>query len=112
MKKKIVKLSPIEEFLSLSDAEKEKVVAEFDKEFVIDTFRPLTPAERRIWRRHKKKMGRPVKGHGHKVISVSVEKELLKRADAYAKKQRMTRAALIARGLENVLPSTKKSRAA
>jgi hypothetical protein len=106
------KRSPIEEFIALPDAEKERIVAEFDKEFIVDTSRPLNAAERKIWERAKRKMGRPTNGEGHKVISVSVEKRLLRRADAYAKKLRMTRAALIARGLESVLAPVKKSRAA
>jgi hypothetical protein len=112
MKRRTTRKPPIEEFLALSDAEKDRVVAEFDKEFVLDTFRPLTAAQRRQWRRIKRKMGRPIKGQGHKVISMSLEKGLLKRADAFAKKSGMTRAALIARGLIAILPASKRSRAA
>src|SRR5947208_1857073 len=99
------KHSPIEEFLALPDAEKEKVCAEFDKEFILDTFRPLTPAQRRLWERAKRTPDKPVKPEGRKVISVSLDKELVKRADAFAKKANLTRAALIARGLEAILPS-------
>jgi len=106
------KRSPIEEFIALPDEKKERIVAEFDEEFVLDKARPLNAEERKLWERAKRK-GRPVKGQGHKVIAVSVEKGLLKRADAYAKKQRLTRAALIARGLEAVISSaSRKSRAA
>jgi hypothetical protein len=102
MRRKTTK-SPIEEFLALSAAEKEKAVAKYDKPFVMDTFRPLNASERRVWQRVGKKLGRPVKGKGHKVISVSLERSLLARADAFAKRRKMTRAALIAAGLETVL---------
>ena len=104
--------SPIEEFIALPEAEKERIVAEFDQEFILDKARPLNAQARKIWLRHKRKMGRSVKGQGHKVISVSVEKALLKRADAFAKKTGMTRASLISRGLSGVLPLDKRSRAA
>jgi len=96
---KTQKRSPIEEFLALSDEEKEEVVAEFDKEFIAETARPLSPAQRKLWRKAKRKLGRPVKGEGHKVISVSLEKGLLKRVDAFVKKTGTTRASLIARAL-------------
>ena len=59
--------------------------AEFDKEFIADTFRPMTVAERARWQRIKRKPGRPRKGRGVKVISVSVEKDLLKQSDALAR---------------------------
>jgi len=102
MKRKNTK-SPVESFLALSDAQKRAVSSEYDQEFVIDKFRALTPAQRRRWRRIKRKMGRPINGQGHRVISVSMEKGLLARVDALAKRQRMTRAALIAQSLETIL---------
>ncbi len=97
------KNSPINDFLSLSEAEKEKVSLEFDREFIGDTFGPLSPAHRRQWQRIKKSLGRPVKGKGHKVISVSIERGLLAKADALAKRRKITRASLIAQALETVL---------
>jgi metal-responsive CopG/Arc/MetJ family transcriptional regulator len=38
-----------------------------------------------------------------KVVAVSIEKSLLRRTDAMAKKQKISRAALIARALETIL---------
>lgn len=43
-----------------------------------------------------KKRGRPVQGDGVKVISLSMEKSLLKREDDFVKRKGMSRAALIA----------------
>ena len=95
-------------FLELSDAEKTEAVREFDREFVADSFRPMTAADRACWQRIKRKPGRPRQGKGHKVISVSVEKELLKQSDALAKRLGVTRAALIAQGLQGVLTAAQR----
>ncbi|MEW6250370.1 MAG: hypothetical protein AB1716_06970 [Planctomycetota bacterium] len=91
-----------ESFFELSDAQKEREVAKYDREFIIDEARPLTRAERADWNRIKRKRGRPAQGRGAKVISVTVERSLLEKADALAKKK-ITRARLIARGLRAVL---------
>jgi hypothetical protein len=48
-------------------------------------------------------MGRPKVGKGARVISLSVERGLLELADAYARRTGMSRAQLVARGLENIL---------
>jgi hypothetical protein len=73
--------------------------SEFDREFVLDTFRAPSREARRKWERVRRKPGRPRKGQGVKVISVSVERGLLAQADLLAKKKGVTRAALISMGL-------------
>ena len=95
--------SAYEEFMAMSPEEREKAVAKFDREFIMDTFKPLTPELQRRWERAKRKPGRPPVGRGAKVISVSVEKGLLARSDALARRLRVPRTALIARGLRAVL---------
>ena len=80
-----------------------RATAEFDREFVAETAKPLTPEMRERWERAKRKPGRPRVGCGAKVISVSVEKGLLARSDALARRLKVRRAALIARGLRAVL---------
>jgi hypothetical protein len=62
MKKK--KLSAVEAFLALSDAEKERQFREFDKEFVADSFKPLTAADKKLWEKAKAR-GRG--GHGNAI---------------------------------------------
>lgn len=103
MKRSKKKPTPIERFLALSDAEKDREVSEFDREFVADTFRPLTPRQKKQWQRIRKKMGRPKIGRGAKVISLTIEAGLLARADALARRQKLTRAALFARALKSDL---------
>jgi len=97
------KMSPIEKFLALSDAEKDAEVAQFDREIPLSETRPLNAAERKLWRRVKRRLGRPKVGQGAKMVAVSIERGLLQRADRYAKRHAMKRAELIAAGLKLVL---------
>jgi hypothetical protein len=76
---------------------------ELDQEFVVDTFQHLTPRERAKWGRIRRKRGRPQRGKGAKVISVSVEREVLRRADQLAKRSGLSRARLIELGLRRLL---------
>jgi hypothetical protein len=66
-------------------------------------FGPMSLTGKAAWERAKRKRGRPPVGEGSKVISLSVEKTLLKRSDVLAKKEGLTRAQLFARALENLL---------
>lgn len=75
---------------------------QFDRPMVVDRSRPLTALEREQWKRLKSK-GRPKVGKGHQRISVSLEKGLLKRANALAKKRRVSRSKLVAIALEQAL---------
>jgi len=102
------KKSDIEAFIALPDAEKERIVKRLEAEPFeqqLARSRPLNAQERRLWRRFKAKMGRPKVGKGAKTISLTVEKDLLKRADAYAKQHGISRAKLVAKGLEVILGS-------
>src|SRR5690349_4358034 len=98
--------SVIDEFIALPDAEKERIFNEIEAESPEDRLarsRPLNAEERRQWKRFKAKMGRPKVGKGAKTISLTVEKGLLARADAYAKKHGISRARMVAEGLKAVL---------
>jgi hypothetical protein len=69
---------------------------------------PVTPAERARLMRIGRKLGRgrPKFGaKGVKIVSVSVEADLLSRADAYARELGLKRAELFTRGLQAILPS-------
>ncbi|HWE97832.1 MAG TPA: hypothetical protein VG269_28005 [Tepidisphaeraceae bacterium] len=71
---------------------------------------PLTPAEKERARRMAARMrpGRPKLGKGTRVVSVTVEIDLLKRADAYAKQKGLKRAELFTQGLRRVVPGAPK----
>jgi hypothetical protein len=77
--------------------------AEFDEEMVVSRSRPLAAAELRTWKAARRKPGRPKRGAGVRVISVSVERGLLSRSDALARSLGISRAALIERGLKHLL---------
>ena len=72
----------------------------FDEPLVVDRTRALTTSERRQW---KRKRGRPKIGQGFQRISVSIEKGLLKRVNAFAKKRRISRSRLLAAALREVV---------
>jgi hypothetical protein len=97
---------PIDAFMALPDAEKERIWQSLDREFDPGELRPLTGSEREQWSRVKRKMGRPRIGKGVKVVSVSMERDLLTAADAYAKSQGVSRAAVFARAV-HAMPAGK-----
>jgi hypothetical protein len=106
------KLSAIDAFLALPDDEKERQWKEFDKEFIADTFKPLTPAQRDLWEKAKRRPGRPRVGGGAQVISLSIERDLLQKADARARARRITRAQLFAEALRAALAPPKRRKSA
>ena len=85
----------------MTTAELRRATAEFDREFVGDSFGLPTAKQQRL--PHKQKRGRPRVGAGSKTISVTVEEGSFAKADRLAKKLRVPRATLIARGLETLL---------
>jgi hypothetical protein len=80
-----------------------EATAPYGREMVIDEFESPGPAARRRWERARRKPGRPRRGKGAKVISVSVERRLLSESDSLAKSLGLSRASLIERGLKAVL---------
>ena len=87
----------------MSTHELAEATAAYGREMAIDQFGPPGKAARARWEKARRKPGRPLRGKGARVISVSVEQELLDRSDALARKMGITRARLIARGLKAVL---------
>jgi len=88
-------------FGRMTAKELDAVSAEFDQEFVPTA--PLTPGMRARLRRAKRKRGRPPIGKGCKDVLISVESDLLKHADAFAKKHEMSRSELFTRGIRTFL---------
>ncbi len=95
-------------YSSMTTEELAEATKEFDKEFVIDKSRPLSPEARALWLRAKRKVGRPRMGKGAERILVSVEGGLLAQSDALARRLKIPRAQLIARGLRAVLAAESK----
>lgn len=90
-------------YWQMSTRELAAATAEFNEPLVVDRSRSLTAIEREQWKRLKRKKGRPRVGQGYQRISVSIEKGLLKRATALAKKRKLSRSRLVALALERAL---------
>jgi hypothetical protein len=100
--------SDIDEFIALPDSQKERIARQIEAQTPqqrLARSRPLNARERRQWRRFKSKMGRPKVGKGARTISLTVERDLLKQADAYARQHGLSRAKLVARGLQAIIGS-------
>ena len=85
-----------------------EATAVYGREMAIDAFRPLTKAERAHWDRARRNPGRPRRGKGVKVISVSVEQDLLLASDRLASRLGLSRARLIERGLRMMIEEAGK----
>jgi hypothetical protein len=92
---------------AMSDAERAKLIADIEAESPEDRLarsKPLNAEQPATWNRIKKNLGgRPMIGKGSKMVAVTIERDLLKQADAYAKKHGLKRAQLIAHGLRRVI---------
>jgi hypothetical protein len=102
---------PVERLLpgrygQMDAAELNAEVAKFDREFIADTAKPLTAKERLADLKAKRKRGRPRVGKGARRVLVTIESELLRRSDVYAAHHGLSRSALVARGLQQVLRKT------
>jgi hypothetical protein len=86
----------------MTKAELDRLGAEAERVTYSNT-RPLTREARRALARAARKGGRPRIGAGAQRINVTVEKTLLRKADAYARKHGLTRAAVVAEGLKRIV---------
>lgn len=92
----------------MTASELDAVVAELERPIPLSETRPMTPQERNRWQRIKRAPGRPRRGKGVRVISLSVEQTLLDKADSAAKRAGISRAALFEIGLKAVLGRKRK----
>jgi hypothetical protein len=119
MKKKkptadLPKYKGIEGFIALSDADKDRVAASLNRHFKLSETRPLNAKERETWERfrskalaNRKARGRPVVGNGAKQVAITVERDLLKRSDAFAKRNNLKRSEVFAAGVNALMENPK-----
>lgn len=96
----------VQRFESMSAAERQKIVDELDQlttEQIRAMSRPPTAAEHRKLLRAVNKLGRPKIGKGTRNISITVEIDLLKRAEAYSRRKHMKRSEVFSLGLMRLL---------
>jgi hypothetical protein len=90
-------------YWEMTTEELREATKEFDQEFVAERAKPLTPEMKARWERAKAKRPRTADGDTEQTIAVRLDKTLLERCTALAKKKRLTRDALVARGLRALL---------
>ena len=80
----------------------------YDREELGLPGRPLTARDKALHlRARSRKSGRPKNGEGAAAVTVSIERGLLKQADALAKRRKVGRSRLFAEGLQSVLSRAK-----
>lgn len=88
----------------LGERELDAMAGEVDREFDLQSLKPLTPAmKRQEQAARRKKAGRPRVGLGAAKLRISMEKSLLKKVDAFASSHGLSRSELIARSLRDLL---------
>ena len=90
--------------MALSEAERRRIVAQLEEETPrrrLARSRPLNSAERKRWRRLQRKLGRPRLGRGSQAISLTIEKGLLEKTDAFAKRRGLSRSQFVAESLRD-----------
>jgi len=91
----------------MTAAELREATREYDRELPAGhdglPGRPLNAAERRQWRAVRRKIGRPRIGQGVRRVMISLEEDLLKRSDVYAKRHHLNRSQLISAGLRKLI---------
>lgn len=95
--------TPAKPYWEMTKEELREATKEFDEEFAADQAKPLSPSLKTRWERAKAKSARVKDGSGRQTISVHLEKALLARCSALARKKRISWDALIARGLKALL---------
>ena len=99
-------------YWGMSQVELERATKELESPFVVDKSRPLTATERKQWSKLKRKRGRPRVGLGCPRISVSMERDLLRRVNELAKRRGLSRSELLALVLEKEVVRARRTRSA
>lgn len=97
---------PRKHYDQMNTAELAEATKQYDREEPGLPGRPLTPRDVAL-HRQAKKMGRPKKGRGAKVIGISIEQGLLKQADALAKRRNVGRSQLFVDAIQAELSRAK-----
>lgn len=86
-------------FLEMTDEEKRDATRVFDEEFIIDTFRELTPQERAEWEKLQRTLKLSNPKLSYQSVKVRLPLSLVKEIDALAKKRKVSRSKMILLGL-------------
>src|SRR5438034_451590 len=100
-------MAKLKRYSQMNAAELAAATQQYDQEWTGPGLpgRPLTTKQRPTHRRAtsqaqaRAKAGTPKVGAGAKIVAISIERGLLKKADAYAKRRRLKRSRMLAQGL-------------
>ena len=89
-------------YSEMTTAELRRATQEYDREWTGPGLpgKPMAAADRAL---HRKARGRPMVGKGAKIVPVSIERELLCQADAFAQRHKLKRSEMVAKGLRLVM---------
>jgi hypothetical protein len=99
-------------YQDLSLAALRAATREFDAPMPGVPGKPLSPRARAAHKRVIAKRGRPTIGAGAERVTTTIERGLLRDADAYAQSRGMSRAEMIAAGLQLVMAQKKRRKTA
>jgi hypothetical protein len=90
-------------YWEMTTAELREATKQFDEPFVAEKSRPLTAEEQALWESVKAQPSGAENGQTEQTVTVRLDKTLLDRCTALAKKKRLSRDVLVARGLRALL---------
>jgi hypothetical protein len=98
---------PAKPYEQMTLEELREATREFDKELPVGpdgmAGRPLNAAERRQWNIVQRDLRRPRPEKGFKRVTISVDADLLKYSDAYARRHNLNWSQLVAAGLRRIM---------
>src|ERR1700730_2785647 len=86
-------------FFDLTDEEKRESTKEFDKEFISDTFRELTPQERAHWEHIQKHLKLTNPDRSYQSVKARLPTYMIKELEKLAKERKVSRSKMIALAL-------------
>ena len=86
-------------FWEMTGAEKKQASKEFDQEFIIDSFRELTPQERAQWEQIQRDLKTTGPHPLYKTVRLRLPRNLVRELDALARQKKISRTKLILLGL-------------
>jgi uncharacterized protein (DUF4415 family) len=95
--------NPKKPYWEMTTEELREATKEFDEEFVADRAKPMSAKMKAKWELAKAKLPSAEDGASEQTVSIRLDKALLDRCTALAKKKRLSRDVLVARGLRALL---------
>lgn len=86
---------PSKPYWEMTTKELAEATKHFDREFVVDEFRPMTPEERAEWQRIQRKLRKSPAERRPRRLSIQLPQYLVKQLDALVKHWRFSRSEVV-----------------